>query len=305
MSGDGLDELIDDDAATVGSVVRRLRAAFEGSGEAALAEARMLTGHVLGLDLTGLVMGAERPVAREARAAIVTAARRRIAAEPMQRVIGRAGFFGRDFALSSATLVPRDDTETLIETVLGALSGVAAPVIADLGVGSGVILVTLLAEMEGAIGIGTDLSAEALATTAANAATHGVDARAILVRGSYASMLAPGRFDAIVSNPPYIETAAIDALDREVRLHDPRLALDGGDDGLDAYRAIEGRAAVALVEGGLLAVEIGWRQGPAVAALLAAAGWSAITVVADLAGRDRVVTARRRTAGASGVAPMP
>lgn len=281
------------EATTVGAAVRALRRAFAAAGEGALAEARLLVGAVTGLDFTGLVVGADRAVSADERARLAVAAARRCGGEPIQRVIGRASFFGRSFRLSAETLVPRPDTEVLVSTVLERLEAVSAPVIADLGVGSGAILVSLLAERPTAIGVGTDLSLDALATARANAGAHGVAARTLFVAGSYASMLAAGRFDAIVSNPPYIASAEIADLDAEVRLHDPRLALDGGADGLDAYRVIAREAAAALREDGFLALEIGHRQAREVADLLAAAGWRAIEVVADLAGRDRVVSALR------------
>jgi release factor glutamine methyltransferase len=278
---------------TVETCLRGLRGAFAASGEAARGEARMLLAHVLGLDLTGLVTGGDRVVAADDLARLIALAGRRLSGEPIQRVIGAADFHGLRFELSPATLVPRPDTEVLVEAVLARLTGVSAPILADLGVGSGAILVSLLVARPDAFGVATDLSAEALATARRNADTHGVAARAGFVRGSYAAALAPGRFDAIVSNPPYVASAVVPTLEAEVRVHDPLLALDGGADGLDAYRAIVGQARAALVPGGLLAVEIGWDQGPAVAALFAAAGFEAVAVLPDLAGRDRVVTASR------------
>ena len=292
-AGDRLDRLTVP-GLDVGGAVRALRDVFASAGrEGAAQEARLLVGHVLGLDLTGLTIGAKRGVAPQAAERLATAARRRLAGEPVQRIVGTAGFYGRDFVLSTETLVPRPDTETLVEAVLAAFSEGDSFVFADLGVGSGAILVTLLAERAGAVGVATDLSGEALATARANAVANGVADRAHFVRTSYASALAPGGFDAIVSNPPYIASAEIDTLDEEVRRHDPRLALDGGGDGLDAYRAIAPQAAAALKPGGLLALEIGWSQASEVAAVVAANGFERVGVKADLAGRDRVITARR------------
>ncbi len=282
----------------VGGAVRALRDTFAIAGiEAASVEARILVGRVLGLDLTGLTVGARRPVAVEAAERLVAAARRRVVGEPVQRIIGSAEFFGRAFALTSETLVPRADTETLIEVILRRFPADERFVFADLGVGSGAILVTILAERPGATAVATDLSAEALETARTNAEAYGVADRATFVRASYATALAPDAFDAIVSNPPYIASAEIDTLDREVRSHDPRLALDGGTDGLDAYRAIAPQASPILKPGGLLAVEIGWRQAAAVAAILADAGFEAVTVTQDLSGRDRVVSGRRGVEG--------
>jgi len=294
MNGDdALDRLARAPAPTVETCLRGLAAALADVGEGARIEARTIVGHVLGLDLTGLMLGGDRPVEPDAVAGMIEAARRRLAGEPIQRVIGTADFFGLAFRLSPATLVPRADTETLVEAVLARLEAVERPVVADLGVGSGAILVALLDARRDAIGVATDLSEEALVTARANAERHGVGARAIFARGSYASMLAAGTFDAVVSNPPYVESAVVDGLDREVRDHDPRLALDGGADGLDAYRRIVVEAAAAVRPGGWLALEIGWDQGTSVPALLATAAWRDVAVLPDLAGRDRVVVARR------------
>ncbi|MDK9698019.1 MAG: peptide chain release factor N(5)-glutamine methyltransferase [Siculibacillus sp.] len=242
---------------------------------------------------TGLTLGGDRPIEAASADRLAAAAARRLAGEPVQRIVGSAGFFGRDFALTPATLVPRPDTETLVEAVLAAFPPGETFLFADLGVGSGAILVTLLAERPAAIGVATDLSVEALATARANAAALGVADRAHFVRASYARALAPGRFDAIVSNPPYIAGAEIETLDEEVRRHDPRLALDGGTDGLDAYRALVPEAVAALRPDGLLALEIGWRQAAEVAALIGTNGFERIATLPDLAGRDRVITARR------------
>lgn len=278
---------------SVDTVGRALRAALAGSGEGAVSEARLILGHVLGLDLTGLISRGDRAVSAEEIARIAVAAERRIAGEPVQRVIGEGWFRGLRFALTEATLVPRPDTETLVETALSHLEGVVDPVFADLGVGSGAIVVAVLAERADARAVASDLAEAALLTARENAEANGVGDRVIFVAGSQGSMLAPGAFDAVLSNPPYIETSEIDELDAEVRLHDPRLALDGGADGLDAYREIAAQAVSALKPGGFLAVEIGWRQGAAVSALFAGVGFEGVSVVPDLAGRDRVVVARR------------
>lgn len=290
---DALAHLTETPSPTVDVCLRALRAALADAGEGARPEARTIVGHVLGLDLTGLMLGRERPVGPDEVARMVALARRRLEGVPIQRVIGEADFFGLSFRLTPATLVPRPDTETLVEAVSARLEGVERPVLADLGVGSGAILVALLHARTDATGIATDLSEEALATARGNAERHGVAERAGFVRGSYASMLAAGRFDAVVSNPPYVESAVVDRLDAEVRDHDPRLALDGGADGLDGYRRIVVEALAALKPGGLLALEIGWDQGESVPALVAAAGYEEVAVLPDLAGRDRVVVARR------------
>ncbi len=276
---------------TVGGAVRAVRAALAPLTEGALAEARLLVGHVAGLDLTGLVVGAEREIAAADLATLSALVRRRLAGEPVQRLIGEAWFFGRRFRLSAETLIPRPDTEVLVDAVLARLEGVANPVVADIGVGSGAILVSLLAERGDMIGVGVDVSADALATARANAQALGVGTRATWVRGSWVEPLGGGRFAAIVSNPPYIASAEIAGLDAEVRLFDPPAALDGGADGLAAYRALAATMAERLEPGGLVALEIGFDQGAAVVRLLAEAGFTAIDVLPDLAGRDRVVIA--------------
>lgn len=277
---------------TVGGAVRAVRAALAGLTEGALAEARLLVGHVTGLDLTGLVVGAEREIAAADLARLSALTRRRLEGEPVQRLVGEAWFFGRRFRLSAETLIPRPDTEVLVEAVLVRLAETADPLIADIGVGSGAILVSLLAERRDAIGVGVDVSADALATARANAEALGVADRAEWVRGSWVEPLPSGRFAAIVSNPPYIASAEIAELDAEVRLHDPMAALDGGADGLVAYRALAATMADRLLPGGLVALEIGHDQGAVVARLLAEAEFTAIEVLPDLAGRDRVVIAR-------------
>lgn len=298
MSGGAPLDRLDAAGLDVAGAIRAVRDAFAAAGHVgAAAEARMLVGRVLALDLTGLVVGATRAVDGDAAQRLAAAARRRIAGEPLQRILGTAWFHGLEFRLAPETLVPRPDTETLVEAVLARFAADAPFVFADLGVGSGAVLVAVLAARPAAFGVGTDLSEPALAAARANAEHNGVAARAGFVRGSYAAMAASGAFDAVVSNPPYIATAEIATLDAEVRLHDPALALDGGTDGLDAYRAIAPQAAQALKPGGLLAVEIGWRQGRDVGGLLAGHGFERIETICDLAGRDRVVVARRGGAG--------
>lgn len=277
---------------TVGQAVRLLARLFSGSGEGAWAEARMLTGHVTGLDLTGLVSDAGRVISGEDGRRLADLARRRLDGEPVQRLIGSAWFFGLEFRLSAETLVPRPDTETLVEVVLARIADVVRPRIADIGVGSGAILVALLSERADAIGIGVDVSEDALTTARANAEANGVGTRALFVRGSWVEPLT-GDFDAIVSNPPYIATEVIAGLDEEVRLHDPMRALDGGADGLDAYRVLAATIGERLKPGGLVAFEIGYDQAAAVSGLLRVAGFVSIEVIRDLGGRDRVVTGWR------------
>lgn len=277
---------------------RILAARLRDSGiETPELDARLLIGAALGLDHTGLATQALRLVSRDDADIIEGFARRRIAHEPVARIVGRKEFWGLDLGVSAATLVPRPDTETVIEAALAVLRE-SAPSdrdlrIADIGTGSGAILLALLSEFTDAHGIGTDISDAALAVAQENARRLGLDERASFVRGDYAAGLR-GPFNLIVSNPPYIPSAEIAALDPDVRDYDPRLALDGGSDGLAAYRALAPQAAALLHPGGALVLEIGAEQGGAVSAILRNAGLAVSNPPRrDLAGRDRVVTGRK------------
>lgn len=271
----------------------RLRTA--GIDEAEL-DARTLLGAALGLDLTGLATQGARPLTPTEAASVAEYAARRIAGEPVARILGVREFWGLPFQLSHATLVPRPDTETVVELALEIIrerSPSTPPRIVDIGVGSGAILLALLHELSGAFGVGTDLNLDALRTAKRNAATFGLLDRAAFVACSYLDAIG-GSFDLIVSNPPYIRTSDIADLSREVREHDPHLALDGGSDGLDAYRALIPQAAARLAPGGTLIVEAGQGQADDIATLMRAA---ALTVErppkADLAGIPRAVSARK------------
>ena len=276
------------------TLTTRLQAA--GIEEPSL-DARLLVGAALGLDLTGLITQAARHLTPEETARLEGYAQRRLAHEPVARILGTREFWGLPFRLSEATLVPRPDTETVVELALeifreGQIAG-RRPRIADIGSGSGAILLALLHEIPEAFGVGTDLSLTALRTARSNAATLGLADRAAFVACSYASAL-HGPFDLIVSNPPYIPAGEIPKLSIEVREHDPHLALDGGNDGYDAYRALIPQAAERLVPGGALIVEAGQGQVRTIETLMAA---SALLIdrppKADLAGILRAVSARK------------
>lgn len=288
----------------LGAALRAVRDMFRAAGlDTPDLDARVLAAHATGLDLTGLVRAAEAPVDGAAAATLREAARRRLAGEPVARILGGREFWGLWFALGPDALVPRPDTETLVETVLRHVDGLGrrgdALRIADVGVGSGAILAALLAELPAARGLGVDLSPGAIETAGGNLARHGLAGRAMLLRGDLAAALAPGRFDVVVSNPPYVPSGDIAGLMPEVAVHDPRLALDGGPDGLDAYRALVGPVAAALVPGGLAAFEIGHDQAAAVSPLMAGAGLESVAVVRDLGGNHRVLRGlKRRDAGA-------
>jgi release factor glutamine methyltransferase len=224
------------------------------------------------------------------------ALQRRLKHEPVARIVGMREFYGRSFSVDPHVLDPRPDTETLVEAALAAIAARGLRnerlSLLDLGTGSGCILITLLAELPRAHGIGVDKSPAALANAAANARRLGVAERARFMAGDWLDAL-DGEFDLILSNPPYLASDAIAGLAAEVAGYDPHLALDGGPDGLDAYRAIAARARAALAEQGRLLLEIGASQADAVAGILRAAGLEPEGLAHDLAGRPRVVVARR------------
>ena len=283
---------------TVEAARRALTARLKSAAiESAELDARILTGHALGLDLTGLISAAQRQLTPDESARLEEFARRRLAGEPVARILGEKEFWGLPLQLSPATLVPRPDTETVVELALELLradGNLDRPLrIADLGTGSGAILLALLSELPAAQGFGTDISETALHTASANAARAGLSDRATFIACDYASGLI-GPFDLIVSNPPYIRTADIDGLAAEVRNHDPLAALDGGADGLDAYRALIPQAARLLAPGGALVVEAGQGQSGPIQALMTNAGlMPVIAPKADLAGIPRAVAGHK------------
>lgn len=259
-------------------------------------DARILIGAALGLDLTGLIAQAARPLTAAEASRLAQYAQRRIAGEPVARILGTREFWGLPLRLSEATLVPRPDTETVVELALEILHERQAshpPRIADIGTGSGAILLALLHEIPDASGVGTDLSQTALRTARDNAVALGLADRAGFVACSYAAALG-GPFDLIVSNPPYIPSAEIPKLSVEVREHDPHLALDGGNDGYDAYRALIPQASERLAPGGALIVEAGQGQAENIETLMRGAALSVDrSPKADLAGIPRAVSARK------------
>jgi release factor glutamine methyltransferase len=284
---------------TVETARRALTARFNaGSIDSAELDARMLVGAVLGLDLTGLITAAGRRLTPAESIRLEGVARRRLDGEPVARILGTREFWGLPLQLSAATLVPRPDTETVVELALEMLRGTPRPDrrrrIADIGTGSGAILLALLSELSDAYGIGTDISVMALQTARSNAVDLGLAGRAGFVACDYAAALS-GPFDLIVSNPPYIRSADIAGLATEVRDYDPLRALDGGPDGLDAYRALVPQAARLLAPRGALVVEVGQGQDSDVGALMTAAGLTQQEPArADLAGIRRAVAGLKK-----------
>jgi release factor glutamine methyltransferase len=261
-------------------------------------DARVLLCHAAGVTHEDYVANPNLLLSPEAAARFAACIDRRLQGEPVSRIIGYREFYGRQFRIDQDTLDPRPDTETLIEAALDLADRQGwrhRPIdILDLGTGSGAILLTLLAELPHARGLGTDISPAALRAARTSAAALGVAARASFVAANWLDGIA-GSFDLVVSNPPYIASGAIAGLAPEVRLHDPALALDGGADGLSAYRAIAASAPLVLRPGGSLLAEIGPDQADAVSALFKQVGLSVDAsdgVWRDLAGRPRVVVSR-------------
>lgn len=261
----------------------------------ATTDARLLTQHALGLSSLDLALGRPARIGADGARTLTEVVERRRSGEPVARILRQWEFWGLSFALSPATLVPRPDTETLVERALAQVPDRERPLrLLDLGTGSGCILIALLHELPNAFGIGLDRSSEALETARTNAEANGVGRRAGFVRGEWCGSLR-GPFDLIVSNPPYIASAVIGGLDPEVRLHDPGLALDGGADGLDAYRAILSEIAARpglIAADGAVLLEIGYDQAEPVLALGESAGFTGRDLDRDLAGQCRVVTLR-------------
>jgi release factor glutamine methyltransferase len=260
-------------------------------------DARLLLCHAAGLTHEAYITRAGGKLAADAAARLESFIARRLEREPVSRIIGTREFYGREFLVDRHTLDPRPDTEIPIETALELVAQQGSRNrprrLLDLGTGTGCILITLLAELPQARGLGTDISATALELAAANARRLGVAERARFVCSDWLGGI-NGKFELILSNPPYIPSAEIAGLAEEVARHDPRLALDGGADGLDAYRRIAAGAPQALAPNGKVLVEIGAGQAEAVAEIFAKAGLTLdgdTAIRRDLAGRARLVVA--------------
>lgn len=275
----------------MGTAWRGVRDLFRRAGiETPELDARIFAEAAFGMDRLTLV-NREREIATpEQLRALEALAARRLKGEPVSRIIGEKEFWGLSFRLNDATLVPRPETEMLVQRGLEVVGPLDRPRILDLGTGTGCIAVSMLTEFSDMSAVAVDLSKDALDMARFNADRHGVGDRFETRQGSWFDPLEPGeRFDLIVSNPPYIESAAIETLMVEVRDHDPRLALDGGPDGLRPYRAIAREAASFLRPGGAVLLEIGTGQGSAVTDLFAEAGFKRIEVEHDLNGHERMI----------------
>jgi release factor glutamine methyltransferase len=290
---------MDADAAQLrlGDALRRAtadlyRAGIEGAGN----DARRLLSAALGWSAAQVLAHPERPLSAAQIESFGRSIARRVAREPVSRILGEREFYGRTFGISPATLDPRADSETLIDAALAlvALEGwQAQPVrILDVGTGSGCLLLTLLAELPAALGVGTDVSVAALKVARANAERLGLARRAHWLCGDVLEALR-GSFHILIANPPYIPRRQIAQVEPEVRDHDPALALDGGEDGLNCFRRLIAKAGEVVADGWLV-LEIGHDQADDVAALLAAKGLGNIRVHRDVAGRRRCVAVRTR-----------
>ena len=278
---------------TLGAAVTDARSRFSAAGlpDAAI-EARLLIGGLLGLSSTEVFTGGERLLTEEETSRISKAVERRLKREPVHRILGLREFHGMELLISKETLEPRPDTETLVDSMLAYVRQIVADKgsarILDLGTGTGAVVLALLKESPKAQGIGSDISQDALQTAARNAARQGMAERFQAVRSHWFDAIS-GRFDIIVSNPPYIRSDVIPALDPEVRDFDPLAALDGGPDGLEAYRAIAASAGDFLEKDGVIGVEIGFDQKETVTAIFRVAGFTPVEAVRDYGDNDRVL----------------
>jgi release factor glutamine methyltransferase len=268
---------------------RRLEAA---GVDAPVIDARLMLEAAAGASRTDIVTDPHRALTEAQTETLDGYLVRREAREPVSHILGRKGFWTVELKVTADVLTPRPDTETLVDAMLKSLPAEEPMRLLDLGVGSGAILLALLAERPLWSGVGVDISPAALEVARENAAMLKLDDRASLTHGSWADGLPDAAFDAVVSNPPYIATEQIAALEPEVRAHEPHLALDGGGDGLDAYRILAPEVLRVLKPGGVFALEIGHDQGAAVEALMQAAGAGYCRVISDLGQRDRVVIGR-------------
>lgn len=274
---------------------KQARQQLEAAGVAGpVIDARLLVEAAADTTRVEIVTDPYRVLTPEQEARLEDYLARRAKREPVSHILGRKGFWKIMLQVTPDVLTPRPDTETVVEYVLRDFPENAPWHVLDLGVGSGAILLSILAERPAAKGLGVDVSEEALAVARENAANLGLAGRTALLRGDWTWGLGAATFDLVVSNPPYIASHVIEELEPEVRDHEPRLALEGGADGLDAYRTLAPEILRVLKPGGRFAVEIGYDQKDAVEALFREAGAADVVTVRDLGDRDRVVAGAKK-----------
>ena len=281
---------------SAGDAVARTAAVLAAAGVAeARRDARLIVALALEVE-PGVVLGyPERLLDPGAEARLEALVARRQAREPYSRLSGRRPFWTLDLVLSPETLDPRPDSETLVEVVLAAVPDRGASLrLLDLGTGTGCLLLALLSELPNAVGVGVDILGGATAVARRNAAAHGLGDRALFVVADWAQAIGVGAADVVVANPPYIRSDGIDRLAPEVARHEPRMALDGGSDGLDAYRVLAGELPRLVRHGGLAAIELGVGQREPVARLMHAGGLAIQAVRCDLSGVPRVLLMTRQ-----------
>lgn len=260
-------------------------------------DARLLLQAAAGASRTDIITDPYRALTADQEATLDAFLARREAREPVSHILGRKGFWTVELKVTPDVLTPRPETEVIVDYALKSFADDATLHLLDLGVGTGAILLAILAERAGATGVGLDISPAALEVARENAALLKVEDRVVLAESDWAEGQADGAYDLVVSNPPYIAREVIAGLAPEVRDHEPHLALDGGPDGLDAYRIIAPEVIRVLKPGGLFALEIGYDQSQAVEALMIEAGGQGVRTLRDLSDKDRVVIGSKKALG--------
>jgi len=281
---------------TVGQVLRAATAYLsERNVYQAKLACELLAGRLLGCKPLELYVRFDAQMTDSQLQAMRRGTRRLAAGEPVQYIVGEVEFMGRSFKVDARALVPRPETEVLVREVLDSavIQGADTPVVADIGTGSGCIVVTVAAEKPGAVCLAHDVSLPALELAAENAAAHGVLDRTTFAGGDLADVIEPDSLDVLVANLPYVSTSEWEKLPVHIRDHEPRSALDGGPDGLSIIRELVPDAWILLRDGGVLYLEIGAGQGESVKGIAADNGFADVRVVKDLAEHDRVVVASK------------